>query len=326
MAYLIELDTDNVIYLHAHHSFGRFQYSVDTLVVEPSVSKIHCIIEWQGSHWQVRDLSRNGTWLNSKRLEKDRPEILHCNDLLTFPGNSSRGYRVANLDKPEDMLIILNSLQRPTEQYIPLSSYNLIPDEQPEIAVFIQRESGFWCFERLDGPPLEHTIIIEHDRVSDSRHTYQLHLSHSEAATALREVASVKLADLNFIFNLTLDEESAELVIKGPNEEVDLGERCHHYLTLNLARYKAQDAAQGVHELSQGWVDTEVIAKDLGIDSRYLNIQIHRARKQFSDALAHVEGADHVIERKLRKVRFNASNFEIYKGHQLEGAINSASN
>ncbi len=325
MAYLIELETDKVVYLHAHHSFGRFQYSVDTLVVDPSVSKIHTIVEWQGNNWQVRDLSRNGTWLNGKRLEKEQSEVLHCNDVITFPGNNAKGFRVANLDKPQDLLLVLSAMGEPTERSIELSSYNLIPEENPEIAVFSQRDSGMWCFERLDGPMVDHTIIIEHDQVSDSTNTYQLHLSRLEAATTLREVASTRLEDLNFVFHLTLDEESAELLIKGPHEEVDLCERCHHYLTLNLARYKAQDAANGVHELSQGWVDTEVIAKDLGIDSRYLNIQIHRARKQFSDALSHIQGADNVIERKLRKVRFNASNFEIYKGHQLEGSIKRAS-
>ncbi|MFY8273646.1 FHA domain-containing protein [Pseudoalteromonas sp. SSDWG2] len=326
MAYLIELDTDKVIYLHAHHSIGRFQYSVDTLVADPSISKIHAIVEWQGNHWQVRDLSRNGTWLNGMRLEKDSSEILKCDDVISFGGSHTRGFRVANLDKPSDLLIVLNEQGQPTENAIALSSYNLIPEENPEVAVFTQRETGLWCFERLDGSMFEHTIIIEHDRVTDSKHTYQLHLSRLEAATALKEVATVKLEDLHFIFFLTLDEESAELVIKGPKEELDLGERCHHYLTLNLARYKAQDAKSGVHELSQGWVDTEVIAKDLGIDLRYLNIQIHRARKQFSDALTSIQGADNVIERKLRKVRFNASNFEIYKGHQLEGALKRASN
>ncbi|TMO42974.1 FHA domain-containing protein [Pseudoalteromonas ruthenica] len=325
MAYLIEADTDNVIYLHAHHSFGRFQYSVDTLISDPSVSKIHTIIEWQGNEWQVRDLSRNGTWLNSKRLDKDHSQTLKLHDVIALPGNDGKQFKVANLDKPQDLLIVLDEYAKPTSEFICLASYNLIPEESPEIAVFNQRESGFWCFEHLDGPMLDHTILIENDQLSDSQRSYQLHLSHLEEATALRDVSNTQLADLNFIFHLTLDEESAELTVRGPGEEIDLHERCHHYLTLNLARYKAQDAANGVHELSQGWVETEVIARDLGIDSRYLNIQIHRARKQFSDALAHIEDADSIIERKLRKVRFSASNFEIYKGHQLEESVKRAS-
>ena len=76
------------------------------------------------------------------------------------------------------------------------------PEESPEIAVFNQRESGFWCFEHLDGPMLDHTILIENDQLSDSQRSYQLHLSHLEEATALRDVSNTQLADLNFIFTL----------------------------------------------------------------------------------------------------------------------------
>ena len=58
--------------------------------------------------------------------------------------------------------------------------------------------------------------------------------------------------------------------------------------------------------------------KDLGVDMRYLNIQIHRARKQFSEVLVNVHDAENIIERQLRKVRFAGASFMIYKGCELE--------
>ena len=94
--------------------------------------------------------------------------------------------------------------------------------------------------------------------------------------------------------------------------------RSHHYLTLNLARYRARDAQKGLDVSQQGWVYAEQLEKDLGIDSCYMNIQIHRARKQFADALEHLCDVRQLIERKAGKLRFGGTKFQILKGQQLE--------
>jgi len=64
MAVLINKQTQQKCLLQSHHSFGRLEHSVNTCISNAYVSKVHAFIEWNESHWLLRDVSSNGTWVN----------------------------------------------------------------------------------------------------------------------------------------------------------------------------------------------------------------------------------------------------------------------
>lgn len=324
MAYLVEKNSRVCCFLYAHHSFGRFQFSVDTLIEDLSVSKIHTIIEWLNGKWFIRDLSRNGTWLNHKRLIKDELESLSVGDKISFAGNSNTTYIVKDLSPPADKLIKLDADKNLTSESINLSTYNLLPEEAPENIIFYEQVSGQWFVENFDNAIPDKHPLNENDVIGLSSDKWLFQSSHLDVSTKMTSIPQYYISDLKFIFNLSLDEETTELKIEHQNKEINLQARSHHYLTLNLARYRAEDERKGIPAEDQGWVNTEQLVKDLGLDMRYLNIQIHRARKQFSEDIEHVHDAENIIERQLRKVRFAGATFVIYKGSQLESELNAA--
>lgn len=326
MAYLINKSTSEYCFLYAHHSFGRFQYSVDTLVNDLSVSKIHAIIEWQNGKWHIKDLSRNGTWLNHKRLVKDESEELSVGDKIYFAGNSATTFVVKDISAPADQLIKLDSEYNKTAESIKLDHYHLLPESKPDSVVVYQQSSGQWLLESLkDNEFTSQEVLQDNSVITFGGEQWMFLSSHMEVITQMSSVPQLYINDLNFVFNLSLDEETSELKVQHNNhKDFDLHVRCHHYLTLNLARYRAQDAKKGLLPANQGWVNTEQLVKDLGVDMRYLNIQIHRARKQFSEVLTNVHDAENIIERQLRKVRFAGSSFVIYKGCELESSSDVA--
>ncbi len=129
---------------------------------------------------------------------------------------------------------------------------------------------------------------------------------------------------LQLTFLLSDDEETTWLDIHYGNHSISLGARSHHYLTLNLARHRAKDAAKGIILTRQGWVYTDVLIRELGIEQRHLNIQVYRARKQLSEALA-VLANDTItlpelplIERMNGQLRLATEQFSITKGDTVE--------
>ena len=318
MAVLVDLTNGEHIYLHAHHSFGRLSYAVDTLISGSFISKHHAIIEYFEQHWYIRDLSSNGTWVNQSQLPQNNRTSLHCNDKIAFAEVDNPRFQLVDLSPPHDALVPYQNIENFVEQIIHLQPYHLLPnDKQPELAVFYDAKAQHWCVEKLnqsDG----HSLLNENDTLNIAGKYWQLKLSHFEAQTDKLDNQLEDFTKLNFIFELSQDEEVTELRLQTPNDVVDFYARSHHYLTLNLARYRIADAQKGLEQQQQGWVHPEILARDLGLDLSHLNIQIHRARKQFADALDHKFNAQQMIERHAGKLRFGGSEFKIYKGHQLE--------
>ncbi|MCJ8272569.1 MAG: FHA domain-containing protein, partial [Psychrosphaera sp.] len=207
-----------------------------------------------------------------------------------------------------------------------------LPDEQtPEVVVFIDPTEQQWCIEHLGehfNQEEQHnvTLLNEHDIVEFDGQKWQLRLSHLATPTEQFEPLRHQLDQLNFVFDLSFDEEVTQLRLITPEDTIEFYARSHHYLTLNLARYRACDAQNGIEPQKQGWVYPEQLMKDLGLDVSHLNIQIHRARKQFTDVLHGLCDAQSLIVRQAGKLRFGGSLFSIYKGQQLECESKGRSN
>lgn len=328
MAYLINTDSEEHIYLNAHHLFGRLAYSVNTVLGQPEVSRIHAVIEWSNDVWKLRDFGKNGTWINQHKVDKGRAHSLSKGDILNFGTVDSNRYVVADLSQPQDTLVAVEDIGQLNADVIQLNNYNLLPNsDAPECALFLKFPDTTWCLETIGDskPPV---LLKENDLVNFSGRRWQLKLNRAEAET--REVGGgvLSLDNIEFIFNLSMDEERTTLSLQTPNGTINLDARIHHYLTLNLARYKAESMNYDQDETEKGWVYTEQLAKDLGLTETYINIQIHRARKQFANALNARVNSEHFIQRRSGKIRLGAPTFKVYKGNKLECALsgNATSN
>lgn len=63
-------------------AIGRDPKTSTWVLSHPKVSGRHAVITWSDSVFYIEDTSRNGTWLNSKRLTRGQPHRLHSGDRI----------------------------------------------------------------------------------------------------------------------------------------------------------------------------------------------------------------------------------------------------
>ncbi len=321
MACLIDVKNNKPVYLATHHSFGRLAAKVNTCIASPEISRIHALVEWEMDHWSIRDVSINGTWLNQERLGPQKKYKLNEGDWICFTPGDKKGFMVKDLSPPCDMLVPYGERGQNPVDVIELSPYLLLPEETPVIAVYYDTSQSAWFYDDLtqDDTTSIARPLMEFDLLTIDNKQWQFITCNSEPVT--RQISPNTIDSLSLSFQLSVDEETTQLTVKTPWETVDLQARIHHYLALTLARVRVEDAEKGMDESAEGWVYAEDLAKALGIDIYHLNIQIHRARKQFSELFADFSGVEKFIERQNGKIRLGVRQLEIYKGQLLQYAI-----
>lgn len=121
-------------------------------------------------------------------------------------------------------------------------------------------------------------------------------------------------------FDVSLDEEHIFLRIAlERGEQIDLGERVHHYCLVTLARLRLQDSRSGDDPSAHGWIAVDRLARMLGLDVAHLNIHIHRARRHLADVLSAAGDSAAVFERRRGEIRIGALPFRIVRGSRVEG-------
>jgi pSer/pThr/pTyr-binding forkhead associated (FHA) protein len=313
---------DNIrLYLKPFHRFGRLFDSVDTFIEHPEISRIHTIIEWVDAIWFIRDISKNGIWLNGERIIPNKPYQLNIKDKVKFSNVSGIEFEVLNLDEPQDVLVPYNRKTKqtnPTDKVVFLGQYNLLPSEsEPEIAIFYDGDEKNWCCESVSDMSVRR--IADGDCVKFSDSMWQLLKGADQGSIQTAQSILKSEQDLTFVFNISQDEELTELTLQNNSSNISCDTRSHHYLTALLARYRSQDCHKSLPEHLQGWRTIEQLTKDIGLSESHVNIQIHRARKQLSDKLK-ILGlfSPLLIERKKGQVRFAATDYKIFKGQTLE--------
>ena len=319
MAYILDIATQNHIPLAPHHTFGRLANSVDTHIDKPYVSKLHAAIEWSGSEWRIKNLGLNGTWLNTVNLAAGESIPLGLNDELHFAELTDPAFKVIDLSPPADMLWPLEIAAGTLPQPIYLARYHLLPDAyNPELALYFDEQKQEWQVETLNAQQEHLTYAVKNgDLVQMGSVHWQLIRAQIYGPTEAHSVNLQQLNDMEFLFKLSLDEETTQLELVGSQQKVDLAIRNHHYLLAQLARHRADDAALGLESINQGWVYTDILANELGLDNTHMNIYIFRLRKQIADALPTLLGLQTLVERRGGKIRFGCEKFKIYKGGAL---------
>jgi hypothetical protein len=319
MAYIFNIATHTYIALAPHHTFGRLANSVDTHVDKPYISKLHAAIEWDGKNWRIKNLGLNGTWLNHTSVPTNDAIVINAGDEFHLAELSDPGFKILDIAPPADMLWPLEIAAGEQPQPIYLSRYHLLPDANtPELAIYFDDASQQWHMETLNANQ-EHIAQVLKDgnliQLGDTR--WRLIRVQVYGPTEIHASPTQQLSDMEFVFNLSLDEESTQLELFGNKQKVDLAVRNHHYLLAHLARRRASDAARGLDIKSQGWIYTDQLATDLGLDTTHMNIYIFRLRKQIADSLPTTVGLQSLLERRGGKIRFGCEKFKIYKGAAL---------
>ena len=316
MAQILDTSTNQIHPLRTHHTLGRSADTVDTAITNSLVSRIHAAVEWNGQNWSVRDLSRNGTWVQGKRIPSSAGVSISSGDRLNFGSADSPAWQLLDDDEPRSLLLGMT----PGTDNVELQPYLFIPNnDDPQIVVTYSQRRRCWSRQNLDDKQYPHPeYALQHGEVlTCAGQHWRVFLVESENVTEHSPSPDRHLEDFEFIFELSLDEENTGLKLEHERDVVDLGERSHHYLLLHLARQRAAEANQGLDQKSQGWIDNEQLTRDMGVEMSHINILIFRARKQLGQHLEPLLDTENLVERGKGRMRFGCSRLRIYKGQQL---------
>lgn len=318
MATLFNEKMQQRCFLQSHHSFGRLKNSVNTYVADSYISKVHAFIEWNDRYWLLRDVSSNGSWLNGKKLSREQAVQLNVGDVINFSSNSSNAFEVLDIKAPCDCLVPVEH----NSEVIALEYYHLFASHiSHQILLRYNSQTCSWWKEVLDENLIELATPMEfrnQEYIIINGLKWQLQINRKLAETQILRPSVTSLNELTFLFQTSLDEESTRLIMQTNEQNIDLLVRSHHYLTLCLARQRVKDIKAGLNSSEQGWLYSESLARDLGVDASHLNIQIYRIRKQFVEALNNNCETSNIIERNVGKIRLASEHFSIIKGDNVE--------
>ncbi len=313
MAVLRNRATGECVVLRAHHLFGRDAQRADTHLLDPGASLTHAVAQWRDAQWWLTDYSRNGTTLAGRGLAKGQSVVLALGQLLCFGASGPEPapcWVVEDLAPPCSTLVPLDAAVSP----IALEHNHLLPSaETPELSIY-QAQAGQWMLESQG----EVRELADGAVLHIGAHAYRLQvaalLDETRILTAPNSPGWPHLS-----FRLSLDEEHVQLHLTHGAQQVDLGERTHHYCLVTLARQRLVDAQAGQDVAAQGWLGSSELAKMLGMDVSHLNIQVYRLRNQLMQALPDVAQLANIVERRRGSLRLGDFAFEILRGSQLEG-------
>ncbi|GAA6169849.1 FHA domain-containing protein [Sessilibacter corallicola] len=319
MARIKHLDSHEEVELRACHTFGRRSDLVDSLIQEPEISKIHALIEYKNNNWFLKDLSKNGTWLNGKKLSTAKPTKIKIGDNWSFSPQSKQQWQLIDDSEPLNKLFCVNENQPP----INLQSYTLLPDdENPTAAVYFEPSEHLWRLEYNENGENGNFIDLSHNSTFFvNNRLWKVFLTETIYPTI--EISSMDFKrSVEFVFSVSQDEETIQIGVNSDFGSFNLGERSHHELILYLARLRDQHKTQGVSTSEQGWCTKELISRELGLDENHINIYTYRARKQLSEATGNKVPAETLFERRRGQIRLGSENIIINKplDHSLESA------
>ncbi len=317
MGSLVQQEEGRSVLLREHHVIGRAAERVDLYLCDPNVSRQHASIEWTGDGWVIRDHSRNGCWLNGSRIPRLAPQALALEDVIQLGSSQSPVWRLVNDAPPRDTLVSLTA----GVDDIELEDFHFVPNEEnPVYLLHYSPERASWL---ASGPLANSQAAIERElKHGDELHgegcCWRFLAVGVEKPTAISPACARSAEQFEFVFELSSDEEHTRLVLRDGDTGIDLGQRSHHYLLMHLARLRAEEATLGYDSTSQGWVDTDVLTRQLGLDLSHINILLFRARKQIASGTDTGLGADGLVERRKGQIRFGDIRFRIYQGAELK--------
>ncbi len=260
--------------------------SCDIRLEGAQVSSEHAVIRHTENSWCLVDLgSRNGTWVNGRQLDAGESATLEPGMSISF-GSPSETWVVSSSAPPEPFV-------RGGGHDLPIVDGLIALPSDEELALTIWRAGdGEWFVEHEGG----REQVENRDRIKVAGRWRVYLPADSRVKT---EVESGRIADATLTVRHDPTEEliCAELTPRfGPL--VDLGERAHHVVLLELARARLDDLKQGLDEAQAGWLHRDELAQRTALAINHVNIMIFRIRKQL--ASADLLDAANIVERQQR--------------------------
>ncbi|WP_437752165.1 hypothetical protein [Sorangium sp. So ce1389] len=122
-----------------------------------------------------------------------------------------------------------------------------------------------------------------------------LDLPQRSSSTAEGSSGALALSMIALRFAVSRNEERVDITVVCPDRDIELPARSHHYLLVTLARTRL--AAAGAPSAERGWLERDELCRMLATDELRLNVEVCRARKQFS-ALG-IQGAASIVDRRM---------------------------
>ena len=297
MCTLLNTLTHSSIVLASEHVFGRQIGACSQILHNPEASRIHASILWNGEAWFLHDSSKNGTYINNMHVVRGQKMRVDIGDRIRFGSEDSDAWAVLDISAPKPMLLPITPGLAP----VALEDIELLPDDKaPEILLY-SSISGEWTCESPEGA----AILRTGDHVGISAGQWRfVDAKPSIDTQSIDDDALVKVAHIETHFNVSQNEEHVSLKLNIAGNEVDLGQRNHHYLMLLLARKRLSDRSAGIADSEQGWMDKELLVKAIGLSENHINILIYRFRKQMLGALPSTLRLPQAIERRTGEIRF----------------------
>ncbi len=315
MATLLNTRTEEHVFLHVQHTFGRpFQKNGiafgNTELNYSEASRSHAMISWDGEEWTLLDSSKNGTFVNGKRISNRYAKTLKEGDVINFGGSNEESWKILDISSPRNLLLPVTS----GLQSIYVDDIAVLPNEDnPEITIYMGMD-GDWVCESDAGL----SGIKSGDLVGTQDCIWQFHEGLSSAKTKVIEDESpVSPTKVKSVFDVSQDEEHVSLTIKVNEHENNFGQRIPHYLVLLLARKRVADKAAGIDDREQGWMKKDLLSRMSGLDENYINIQVFRFRKSLLEVFPMCL---EFIEKRRGEIRFTCESIAINGGAKISGA------
>ncbi|RRO09121.1 FHA domain-containing protein [Pectobacterium aquaticum] len=300
------------ICLRYSHTFGR-SINCHTVLISPDSYHMHFTIFWKKENWYILDVSKQGTWLNKKRLVKDKPYLIKKADIITLSLNAEEQFVMTNDLPPCDILISLAPDICPIYLKKPVTPLS-------EHCFFLYDLNG-WNVNTSENNQEKSHEIHDGEVIKLFDNHYYLQYAQERCGQEKR-VVSRSIDELTFCFYVSEDEEDIQLQITDIEQSITLkGERLQNqlYLLLHLARKSMADHLQGYAQSHRGWCDLNSLSKALGIKPNNTRIRVHRLRHRLCDAV-NFTGIDacQILQIKDASVRIYPSKITIIKGGKIE--------
>lgn len=307
MAILINTADGQRVVLTAQHVFGRGR-TCSTVLTDAEASRLHASVRWAGHCWELRDLSRNGTLLDGRKVPSHVALVLGLGQRLSFGPEAASQWEIQDLAPPGPLLLPLDG-----GAPVPLSRSNLLPGVHDAVISIVQEGNGQWHCTTQEGV----RILQEGDELAFAGRRWRFFAVTSNEDQVTQENAgggSTPPGPCQLRFRVSLDEEHVHLDMSYADRTLAMGERTHHYLLLTLARLRTADAERGLAGGDQGWVSQVRLGKMLGLDASHLNIQIFRLRQQVIQVLGRDLVPPPLIERRRGELRLGDCAVEVTRG------------
>ncbi|MEM8563799.1 MAG: FHA domain-containing protein, partial [Pseudomonadota bacterium] len=210
MALLLDTTRNQTYPIRVHHVVGRDINNVDTALASQRASRLHASFIWADQQWMVKDLSRNGTWLRGKRMPSGASLPISAGDEIRFGGSDDGLWRFVDDAPPQSLLLGLSSQTEDME----LSSFLILPnEEQPTHIISFHSQQACWTCQELDErlQPASESVLKHGEILSCGDTRWRVFLADSSDVTEIVDADEGSLEDLEFVFDLSLDEENTAL-------------------------------------------------------------------------------------------------------------------